>query len=267
MAEQALILERPLVAFDVETTGLDVNNDRIVEISCVKLRSDGSRETYTRRVNPQRPICAAATAVHGISDADVATEPTFAALAPSLYGFLRGADLTGFNIEQFDLPLLAREFARVDLRFPEEPVRIIDSWRIFLRNEPRDLSAAYRFYCGRELEAAHSAEADARAAAEVLLAQVQRYADLPKNVGELDQYCHPTHPDWIDPDGKIMWCDDKAVLTFGKHKNRPLEYLACEDPAYLQWIATANFSEHVIKIVKAALKGEFPRRTGPCVVA
>lgn len=257
-----LTLQRPLVAFDLETTGLDVANDRIIEIACIKLLPDGTRQSKTHRINPKCPIGAQATAVHGIRDADVANAPTFADLAGELLDFVRGCDLTGFNIEQFDLPMLAREFARVDIQFPAEPVHIIDSWRIFLRNEPRDLRAAYRFYCGVDLENAHSAEADATAAAEILLAQVGRYEALPDAVPALHDYCHPTRPDWVDPDGKIVWRDDQAVLTFGKHKHRSLQQLAEAEPDYLRWIAGADFSAAVIALCKAALDGDFPKPPG-----
>ncbi len=258
MGERIFRLERPLVSLDLETTGLDLSNDRIVEISCVKLHPDGRREAKTRRVNPGMPISSSAVAVHGISDADVANEPRFEQLAKSLLAFINGCDLTGFNVEHFDLPLLQREFQRAGITYPAEPVRVIDSWRIFLSKEPRDLGAAYRFYCGKTLERAHSAEADALAAADILMAQLQRYDDLPLSVGELHDYCHPTHPDWIDPDGRIVWLGDEAVLGFGKHKHRPLRVMADQEPDYLRWMAQANFSSVVGDIVRAALRGEFP---------
>jgi len=258
-----LRLERPLIAFDLETTGLDVNNDRIVEISCVKLLPDLTREARTRRVNPGRPIAPAATAIHGIRDEDVANEPTFAQMARSLLTFFEGADLTGFNVEHFDLPLLTNEFSRVNLPFPAAGTRVVDSFRIFLTQEPRDLSAAYRFYCGSELLKAHSAEADATAAADILLAQTQRYADVPKNIEDLHAFCHPAHPDWLDPDGKIVWRENIAVLGFGKHRDRSLEQMAHENPDYLRWMATADFSVEVARIVKAALRGEFPAAPKP----
>ena len=257
---QELILHRPLVAFDLETTGLDVTTDRIVEISCIKIAVDGTRHACTYRINPGKPIAAAATAVHGIRDIDVAHEPSFDDLALTLLEFLRDCDLTGFNIERFDLPLLSREFKRANLQFPAGPVSIIDSWQIFCRNEPRDLAAAYQFYCGRTLSRAHSAECDAIAAADILLAQVRRYGEMPKEVAPLAQYCHPQKPDWVDPDGKIVWRDEQAVLGFGQHKNRPLKSLAQDNPDYLQWIMKANFSETVVAIAKAALAGEFPQR-------
>lgn len=253
-----LTLQRPLVAFDLETTGLDVANDRIVEIACIKLLPDGTRQSKTHRVNPTCPIAPQATQVHGIRDEDVASCPTFADLAGELLDFVRGCDLTGFNIEQFDLPMLQREFGRVDIQFPTDPVHIIDSWRIFLRNEPRDLTAAYRFYCGGSLQNAHSAEADAAAAADILLAQVSRYEALPGDVAALHDYCHPSRPDWVDPDGKIVWRENLPVLSFGKHKHRSLQQLAEAEPDYLRWIAGANFSTAVVTLCKDALNGTFP---------
>jgi DNA polymerase-3 subunit epsilon len=258
MTQHSLQLERPIVSIDLETTGLDSSKDRIVEISCVKLLVDGSRDVRTRRVNPGVPISADATAVHGISDADVAGEPTFAQLAKNLLSFLEGCDLTGFNLEHFDLPMLQREFQRANLQFPSGPVRVLDSRRIFILKEPRDLRSAFRHYCDQELVGAHSAEADAKAAADILLAQVERYPDLPTTVSGLHDFCHPQHPDWIDPDGKVMWKGESAVLTFGKHRDRPLQAIVAEAPDYLRWVAGSNFSAEVVAIVTAALRGEFP---------
>jgi DNA polymerase-3 subunit epsilon len=260
MMHSSLQLQRPLVSIDLETTGLNVQNDRIVEISCVKIFPDGQRQVRPHRCNPGIPICAAATAVHGLSDADVAHQPPFSALAAELFTFLQGADLTGFNIKRFDLPLLKREFERVNKEFPQQPVHIIDSLQIFYDNEPRDLSAAHKLYCGTEMQDAHSAEADAQAAANILLAQLEHYPTLPKNVAELHAYCHKVDPNFIDPDGKIIWVDDRAALGFGKYKHRPLQVLVEEDPEYLRWMAGANFSEPVVTIVRAALAGKFPLR-------
>jgi len=255
---RSLRLSRPLVVFDLETTGLSVTSDRIVEISCVKLLPDGTREVRTRRLNPEQPISPEATAVHGIRDEDVAHEPTFAQVARSLLVFFEGADLSGFNVENFDLPLLAHEFARVGMSFPPKETRVVDAWRIFLTQEPRDLSAAYRFYCQRDLDNAHSAEADAVAAADVLIAQVARYDDLPTDIEALHDFCHPQHPDWLDPQGRIVWRDKGAVLNFGKHRDKTLESLAQTNPDYLRWMASSDFSADVVRIVKAALDGEFP---------
>ncbi len=261
MAERTLKLTRPLVVFDLETTGLDVERDRIVEIACVKLTPQGDRQVRTRRLNPGIPIAPSATAVHGISDEDVRLEPTFGQVARSLYEFFDGADLAGFNIEHFDLPMLMAEFARVSMSFPAAPVSVIDAWKIFLTKEPRDLGAAYRFYCGKELHNAHAAEVDATAAAEVLAAQIRRYDDLPQTPLELHEVCHPVHPDWLDPEGKIVWRDNDAVMAFGRYRDRPLRVLAAESPDYLRWVSGANFSPEVRRIAEAALRGEFP--TGP----
>ena len=262
-----LQLQRPLLAFDLETTGLDVESDRIVEICCIKLFPDGSRDLHTYRINPGKPIAPAATEVHGISDADVAKEPAFAALAPKLYALFSDCDFTGYNIERFDLPILTREFARVGMVLQASTAQVADAFTIFQRKEPRDLATAYRFYCGKILDRAHSAEADANAALDILLAQVQRYEDLPQDVSGLHKFCHAKKPDWLDPAGKIVWRNDKAVLSFGKHKNRPLEQLASEDPDYLKWIATADFSQEVISIARAALEGDFPSRNTPASTA
>jgi DNA polymerase-3 subunit epsilon len=262
MPDKELKLSRPLVVFDLETTGLDVSSDRIVEISCVKIAVDGTRDVRTRRINPTIPISAAATQVHGITDEDIAGEPTFAQLARGLFEFLDGCDLSGFNVEQFDLPLLVREFNRVGMTFPRNPVFVIDSWKIFLLKEPRDLGAAYRCYCGKELVNAHSAEADTVAAADILLAQVARYDDAPADIEGLYAFTHPVHPDWLDPDGRIVWQGGEAALGFGKHRGLSLRRMAQQEPEYLRWIAAANFSDEVVRIVRAALVGDFPVRSG-----
>lgn len=256
----ALKLKRDLICFDLETTGLDVNSDRIVELAVVKIKADGTRETRTRRLNPERPIAEAATAVHGISNEDVAHEPTFGQIAMSLHGYFEHCDLTGFNVERFDLPLLTKEFERVGIKFPGEGTRVIDSWRIFLAKEPRDLTAAFRYYCGKTLEDAHSAEADAVAAADVLLAQIERYDDLPGTIEELDVFCHPTQPDWIDGEGKIIWSEEAAVLNFGKHKGKALKELAQDMPDYLRWICNADFPKDVVSLCRDALDGIFPEK-------
>jgi len=258
MNERTLSLTRPLVSFDLETTGLDVKNDRIVELSCIKLNPNLSRETLTMRVKPGIPIPEAASRVHGISNADVANAPSFEEIADRLAEFMEGSDLTGFNIERFDLPLLRNEFARVDRVFPEGQVHVVDSHRIFIRQEPRDLSAALRFHCDRKLEGAHSAEADAVAAADVLLAQVERYEDLPTTVDELHSFCHKAPMNALDPDGKIIWQDGEPVLSFGKHRNRSLQHLAHKEPEYLRWISKSDFSDAVRGLVSNALEGQFP---------
>lgn len=253
-----LELQRPLVAFDLETTGLDVRRDRIVDIACVKLEPDGGRVTRTRRLNPEQPISVEAMQVHGIRDEDVVDAPTFRQVARSLLDFLDGCDLTGFNLRHFDLPMLEQEFARAGITFPDRDVRIVDSRTLFMIKEPRDLTAACRFYCDRELTDAHSAEADAVAAADVLLAQVAHYDDLPVTIDDLHQLCDPRQPHWIDPQGKLIWHNGEACLGFGRHKRRPLREMLQSEPEYLVWITQAEFSPEVQTIVGEALAGRFP---------
>ncbi|MEE2961317.1 MAG: 3'-5' exonuclease [Myxococcota bacterium] len=252
-------LQRPIVSFDLETTGLSVENDRIVEISCVKLSANG-REVLTRRVNPERPIPPEAAAIHGITDADVQDAPPFREVADEVFNFMREADLTGFNIARFDMPLLKNEFARLDVTFPEPNTAIVDSHTIFTRREPRNLTAAYRFYCDKTLDNAHSAEPDAIAAADVLMAQLEKYEDLPRNAAELQQSLIPQ--DRLDPAGKIVWRNGLAVLNFGKNRYRSLKELSEKSPGYLEWMArTGDFSPEVQALVENALKGDFPKAT------
>lgn len=258
---RTLQLTRPLISFDLETTGLNIAEDRIIEMSCVKLLPDGGRATKTMRLNPTRPISAEATAVHGINDADLAGCPTFADVAADIAQFMEGADLTGFNIERFDVPLLSQEFARVGYTFPSGPVQVIDSWRIFCHFEPRDLSTAYRQYCGGTLSNAHSAEADAQAAADILVAQLNRYEELPLDAAGLHAFCHPVRPDWVDADGKITWLGDEAALGFGKHRGRTLKEMAQQEPDYLRWISKGNFTPEVQSICRQALMGQWPEKS------
>jgi DNA polymerase-3 subunit epsilon len=184
-----LKLSRPLVFFDLETTGPDPYADRVVEISVLKVAPDGSREGRTRRINPGRPIPPEATAVHGIRDEDVRDSPQFRQIARSLLEFLEDADLAGYNVRRFDAPILDREFRDCGMDLGLSRRRVIDAMTIFHRKEPRDLSAAVRLFLGRPHEGAHSAEADVAAAAEVLDAQLERYPDLPRTVEALDTWC------------------------------------------------------------------------------
>jgi len=258
MTERNLELIRPLISFDLETTGLDIQKDRIIEISCVKIHPGGQKEILTHRVNPGVPISPEASAVHGITDADVKNEPRFQKLAAEYSAFLEESDLTGFNLERFDLPLLKNEFARCGIDFGTKEVNVIDAQKIFFKKEPRTLTAAYKYYCDKELTDAHSAQADAEATAEILMAQIQRYDDLPTNMEELHEYCHPAHPNWIDPEGKIVWKKGQATINFGRHTGTPLEQLARDDRGYLQWVLKKDFSSEVMTICEAALRGEFP---------
>jgi len=267
MNARTLRLLRPLVVFDLETTGLDPATDRIVELGCVKLLPAGPgaggatvhpREIRTWRINPGRPIVPAASAIHGITDADVARCPTFDALAREIHAYFAGHDLAGFNVKSFDMKVLTQEFERVGIAFPDWEPRLVDAQMIFVQREPRSLAAALQFYCGREHVGAHGAEADAVATAEVLLAQLGRYTDLPDSMEGLHELCHRVSPDAIDESGKVRWCEGEAVLGFGKHSGKPLRLLAAELPDYLRWMLKADFPSDTKQIVAEALSGRFP---------
>ena len=253
-----LTLERPLVFFDLETTGIDPATDRIVEICALRVDPDGTRESRTRRINPERPIPAGATAIHGIRDEDVRDEPTFRQIARGLLEFLANADMAGFNVLRFDLPLLDREFRDCGLDLGLAGRRVVDAMTIFHRMERRDLSAAVNFYLGRSHEGAHAAEADVSATAEVLEAQLERYPDLPRGVEELDAWMRGGRAAGVDRSGKFVWKDGEAVLAFGKHQGKALRDVAQENPGYLEWVSRSDFPEAATRVASEALAGRFP---------
>jgi DNA polymerase-3 subunit epsilon len=256
-----LKLERPIVFLDLETTGLNIEDDRIVEFAFVKLMPDGERLTRERRLNPGRPIPPSATAIHGISDADVAGCPTFRQVAKSLHEGLVGCDFGGFNLESFDLRMLAAEFKRAGLALPLEGAAVLDVKTLFHQREKRDLGAAVRFYCGRELQNAHSARADIEATIDVFFAQLERYPDLPSDVAALHEVLHPREPNWFDAQGRLRWSDDGRLLVgFGKNQGRLLEDLAKTDPSFLGWMLRSDFSGEVKGAIEATLGGHAPRK-------
>ena len=263
---QNLQLDRPLVCFDLETTGTDVLQDRIVQIALIRIEPGGSRRTFSTLVNPERPIPPAATAVHGIEDADVLTAPAFGQVLPEVLDILTGADLAGFNFIRFDLPLLEIEVERAAGRLELEGRRLLDAMTIFHRQEPRNLEAAVRFYCGRELDDAHSAVADAEASLAVLDAQLARYADLPRDADGLHAFCNQDSGRFVDRTRKLRWDDHgEAVLNFGKNQGKSLRAMAGdpEERRYLEWMLGKDFSPEVQAILRKALAGEFPRRSRP----
>jgi DNA polymerase-3 subunit epsilon len=257
-----LILERPLVCFDLETTGTDVWDDRIVQLALVRVDLDGSRQTLASLVNPGRPIPPGATAVHGIRDEDVRNAPYFAELRPRLEELLAGADLLGFNMVNFDLPLLQREIRSSGGELDVVGRRLLDAMRIFHLKEPRHLTAALRFYCGRELVGAHDALADTVATLDVFDAQLAHYDDLPRDAAALHEICNPRDAAFLDATRKLRWNDaGEAVLSFGKHKGKSLCELAKTSRDYLEWMRRDdNFSAEVKDILREALNGVFPRR-------
>jgi DNA polymerase-3 subunit epsilon len=258
MTLKHLQLDRALVVFDLETTGIDPATDRIVEISTLRIEPDGTREVRTRRINPERPIPPAATAIHHITDDDVRDEPAFRKIARGLLAWLEGADLAGFNVIRFDLPLLDREFRDCGLDLGIAGRRVVDAMVLFHRKEPRDLTAAVRFYLDRSHEGAHSAEADVAATADVLDAQLERYTDLPRTVSDLDRWSRAGRPGAVDRNGKFVWKDGEAVFSFGKHAGKPLRQAASQERGYLEWILQSDFPQDAKDLVDQALQGNFP---------
>ncbi len=256
---RGLLLRRPLAVLDLETTGTNPTNDRIVEISILRLSLDGSEKLLRRRVNPQVPIPPDATAVHRISDADVAGEPTFAELATQIQDFVKDRDLAGFNVTRFDLPMLEAEFRRADVDFSRQGRAVVDAMTIFHIKERRDLAAA-QFYLDRAMPEVHASETDVRTTLDILSAQVQRYPDVPEDVSALHEFCNPVDPDAIDPEEKFERKGGRPTISFGKHKGRSLQDLLASEPDYLLWVLGQDFSPEVMRIVSAALRGEFPTR-------
>lgn len=244
-------LTRPLAVFDLETTGTDTKTDRIVEISILRIEPDGSNRIKTVRVNPGIPIPAEVSALHGITDADVADKPPFRSYARAIVQHLDGCDLCGFNIRGYDLPLLIAELRRAGVELPLEERAVVDPLKIFHDRERRDLTGALRFYCQMEHEGAHGAEADVIATVAVLDAQVARYRDLPRTIDGL----HATHvdPDAIDFDGKFRRVDGRIVFNFGKYMGQDLDSIAASKPDYLNWILQQDFYDDVKTIVRRAL--------------
>lgn len=237
----SLKLTRPIIVFDLETTGTSLVRDRIVEISILKVHPDGLEEVKTRRINPGIPIPAEATAVHGISDADVQECPTFAQVAHSLYEWIADCDLVGFNSNRFDVPILAEELLRAGITPDFHERALVDVQTIFHKMEPRTLSAGYRFYCGKTLENAHSAEADTRATYEVLRAQVERYPELTGEISNLALYSH--HSNAVDYAGMIVYNDEGVeTINFGKYRGQAVDHVLRRDPSYYNWVMNAEFT-------------------------
>jgi len=251
-------LDRPLAFLDLETTGLSTVSDRIIELAIIRVTPQGDVLEAVRRFNPGIPISPDASAVHGITDEDLADEPPFAARAKSLAELLEPCDLGGFNIRRFDLPMLLAEFKRAGVTFSVQGKRLLDSQVIFHREEPRDLSAAARFYLSREHEEAHTALGDIRTTAAVLSAQLQKYPDLPRTPDGLHAYCDEVSPFQTELDRWFYRRDGELVFRRGKHKGEPLDKVAATSPDYLQWMLGADdMDEEVLRTVREALEGPF----------
>lgn len=252
-----LKLHKPFCVFDLETTGTNVGKDRIVEISILKINPDASRESKTWLVNPEMPIPQASSDIHGITDDKVKDAPTFKEIASKVIEFIAGTDLGGFNSNRFDVPLLAEELLRAGVDFDLSKFRLVDAQTIYHKMEPRTLSAAYKFYCQKELTNAHSAEADVMATFEVLDAQVGHYPDLPKDIAGLSEFSY--HNKFADLAGMIGFDDaDDEIFQFGKYKGQKVLDVFKKDMGYYSWIMNADFPLYTKKILTGIqLKSKF----------
>ena len=243
-----LNLRNPLVFFDLETTGIDIAKDRIVEISMVKVMPNGEEIVKTRRINPGMPIPPESTAIHGITDEDVKDCPKFKEIAKSLAAQIEGCDLAGFNSNRFDIPMLAEEFLRAGVDVDLNRRKFIDVQTIFHKMEQRNLTAAYKFYCNKDLAIAHSAEADTMATYEVLKAQLDRYPELENDVNFLSKYSSFTNN--VDFAGRMVYNEKgQEVINFGKYKGRLVEEVLKSDPSYYAWIMNGDFPLNTKKML------------------
>ena len=249
----ALNLKNPLVVFDLETTGISISQDRIIEYSFVKIHPNLEKEVRTQRIKPTIPIPVESSLIHGIYDKDIVDAPTFKEVAKSLVKWLEGCDLGGFNVIKFDVPMLVEEFLRVDVNFETKNRKLIDAQRFFHLMEKRNLSAAYKFYCGKDLDNAHSAEADTLATVAVLEAQVERYKDeevkdnLGKLIGVFDNDMEVLHKlafsKMADLAGRMVYNHkDEIVFNFGKHRGKPVAQVLKAEPSYFDWMMRGDFT-------------------------
>lgn len=236
-----LNLKNPLVFFDLETTGLNITRDRIVEIAMLKVFPNGKQEVKTRRINPEMPIPAQSTAIHGITDEDVKDCPIFKQVAKSLADQLEGCDLAGFNSSRFDVPMLAEEFLRAGVDFDMSKRKFVDVQIIFHKKEQRTLEAAYAFYCDKKLDNAHSAETDTMATYEVLKSQLDRYPDLANNIEVLSKE-YSSFNNNVDLAGRMIYNEKGVeVFNFGKHKGKSVAEVLNNEPSYYAWMMDGDF--------------------------
>lgn len=243
-----LNLKNPIIFFDLETTGINVALDRIVEISYLKVDLNGNESSKTLRVNPGIPIPAESTKIHGISDEDVKDAPGFNEIGKTIARDFEGCDLGGYNSVRFDIPLLAEEFLRVGIDIDLKRRKFVDVQVIFMKMEQRTLSAAYKFFLDKELTDAHSAEADTRATYEIMQAQLDRYPNLENDIGMLADFS--AHNRNVDFAGRIVLNDDDVeVFNFGKHKGKPVTDVLANDPGYYGWMMNGDFPLYTKKVL------------------
>lgn len=241
----SLNLKKPLVFFDIEATGLNISKDRIIELSFLKNNPDDTEATRTWRVNPEVPISEESYQIHGISQEDVKDLPLFKEIAQEVVNFIGNGDLSGFNIIKFDLPLLMEELLRVDVKLDLSKRKLIDVQRIFHKMEKRNLEAAYRFYCQKELQNAHSAEDDTRATHEILQAQVNKYQELENDIDFLNEFTGAPDKYLVDLAGRIVYNKNgEEVFNFGKYKGKPVKDVLKKDPSYYSWMMNGDFPQY-----------------------
>ncbi len=257
-----LHLYRPLAVFDIEATGLNIRTDRIIELSIIRVSADWTEETRTWLLNPTIPIPIESTAIHGITDADVAGCPTFLDVVGEIDAFLADCDLAGYNLIHFDIPMLQEEFLRCGRELDVDSRRVLDAQRIYHAMEPRDLSAALKFFCGREHVDAHGAESDARATLDVIKGEFEKYSDaeqdFPSDMEAVDRRFNARDPLNADRAGRIRWINGELCVNFGKKKGTSLRQLHDEDPGFLKWIVKSDFPFDTRQLAADALEGRYP---------
>jgi DNA polymerase-3 subunit epsilon len=253
--------DRPVAFYDIEATGTNPRADRIIDLAVVKIAPDGGRQDHHWRVNPERPIPPDSSAIHGITDEDVKNAPTFKDIAPHIAGILEGCDLAGYNIIHYDIPMLTEEFIRAGVPFSLEGRRVLDAQRIYHKREPRDLSAALKFYCSEMHLGAHGALDDVLATIRVVEGQFERYPDLSHDMTELHNYCNPRNPSWVDGTGKLKWVDGEVTINFGKSGGKKLRDMVTdrEGQGFLRWLLKSDFPRDTKEIVQNAMLGKFPK--------
>ena len=252
----ALTHKKPICFFDLETTGTNIVKDRIVEIAILKVFPNGNKQQFSWLVNPEIEIPDEVVAVHGISNEKVVNEPTFKALSKTIYDLIKDSDLSGFNCDRFDIPLLVEEFLRAGIDVDLKKMLSVDVQTIFHKMEQRTLSAAYKFYCDKQLENAHSALADTEATYEVLLAQLERYSDLPQTVTELSEFT--VRRDRVDFAGQLALDEEgDPVFNFGKYKGTKVRVVLEQEPGYFGWILNADFPLHTKKVLTQIKLGTY----------
>jgi DNA polymerase-3 subunit epsilon len=251
----ALQLQRPLCVFDLETTGLQITKDRIVQIAVIKLKPDGQTETFNELVNPGQPIPAEISAIHGITNEMVASAPTFEELAPRLLAFIGAADLAGYNSNKFDIPVLSEELLRCGIDFDLGARHFVDVQNIFHKMEQRTLAAAYQFYCGKQIENAHNALYDTLATLEVLQAQTEKYADLSNDIAGLAKFSTVGNQQNADFAGRLSLNEQQEVCyNFGKHKGKTVAEVLKLEPGYYGWMLEADFPLYTKQVLRKEME-------------